>query len=309
MSDNLKMELGLPLSTSIKPDPDAELVVPRNTTAAARVARYLPRFEPGRTYWPFNKFPKEIRELVWASAACEPRIIEVTPAPNEILFTCQNSMHLDTPAKGHCLDDPEFDFTEIGWSSDYEFKALAPATLHVCHESRHVGQRFYEGITPPPYGSFRDTYINWASDVFIFDDPELMGYFLLEANRHILCGKVVRLGLAGAKDVDQLIKYYQPAKSAESIECPRRLQEIVIIPSRLRLNRFSLLTSLTLTSVDKHTVEMTDWYNRLQGVSQLPQHLKDSIKFQYIVNSRKVWRKTAPEIAKYNFTRSGTLES
>jgi hypothetical protein len=110
------------------------------------------------------------------------------------------------------------------------------------------------------------------------------------ANDHDFCEKVVRLGLTGSEHINDFLETYQLLDS-ESMRIPSDLEEIVIIPSPLRFYR---ATNFTLADVDKLTVEMSKWYNLLQGAAQLSDHLKQSIKFQYSVrNSKKTWKNAA----------------
>jgi hypothetical protein len=57
------------MSASIEADTDADPVFPGNPFPAVRP---LPSPEVGQPYKPFNRFPKEIRELIWVFTACEP---------------------------------------------------------------------------------------------------------------------------------------------------------------------------------------------------------------------------------------------
>lgn len=93
-----------------------------------------------QTFYPFQRLPFEIRQLIWYRAALEPRIVEVgfyvtrVKKRNETRNTC---------------------------------KTLVPALLHVCSESREVGLKHYDKLIP--MGKFTRTYINWAQDYVYLD--------------------------------------------------------------------------------------------------------------------------------------------
>lgn len=283
MSNDQNLAMSDSTQSIIKPDPDPEVTTSELSTMNPSSGASLdtPGHGVDLVFEHFKKFPREVRDMIWSLAAYEPRVVEVTLAPPY-----------------EVVDGPSYrSLLLTKWLYRLEYKTLVPALMHTCHESRAAGEKIYERLPAPEYSRFGDSYVNWDRDVIVLVDNSDEGLLIKFLNPQMnwhggrqligyqgLKDKCTKLGLAGRTQASHFARFYLPSESLKN------LQEIVLIPSQLRLPRSG---NITLTNVGKLTVDMKSRRHRIQSMALLSDSLKDSVTTKYAVRDRRKLLKRA----------------
>jgi hypothetical protein len=237
------------------------------------------------TVFPFNKFPKEIRDAVWQLAACEPRVVEV-----EFVVKRTNGR----------LNHNERNKYQI----DHRLKseALTPAILHTCIESRTMGKKFYERL---PSREFQDIYISWDNDTIVFDDiPSLFAKIPLAISvssggvpaDHPTCDwlceikeKSVRFGVHDRHAL-LFVRFYNHRHYFKNVK------EIIVLSKTPNKGSNG---EVAVARMKNRVANVTAWWERFRkrDEAKYPRHLKESIRYVHAVrNKDRLLRRERREI-------------